>query len=642
MKDSIGPQTANVTPGPAPQTTRRPRYTATSAERVIIALFVAIPICCLLWMAIQWINYGIDLPYFDDWRDYFDGTTGSLNTRYLFMPANDTLYAVGKFLESLIFINFKGNSVVDQFLSMTTVLGLILFLQWILINIAIKDRLLAACAFSLTLFMLQPDSYWGRQNIAYHQALPLIFILAVVYILIASRWPWPIRSFVLFVLGILSGLAYTSGAFSLLALTATLIVCIAGNRRAYGELIPDAVALLCAAVITVIVQGYVLVYVQHGQVHSGTPWSLPNSPEFWFYMFGKVGRSLMLTGSHPLRSLLVVLFCLALAVTVAIASLRNVMTAETRHSVPARLGLISLLLFASVLFYLLMVAAGRTDLRPADISTPLQLFAFGFARFHFFWATLIWPWVFAGTIVMAMMLRPKKEAAIRIVAVVATGCVVVFTMAAGVFAHASYFRQTSDLTLRNGACLQAKLVAGGPIDCPTLYPRDMTLAYANAVKMGASFIRYFPPDLLESAPRNPTWNVLGKPIDSITVNNAKAEIRPGNLSLAAGKDVQMAFSVGQADDLHHCLAVRVETTVAVESPTIVQLFYRPWSGPAFSEANSRIRQIAAGNGITVRFLVIEPHGFRNEFRLDPVSDSQPAVVKELNVSCVLREAGTAG
>ncbi|TPI21853.1 hypothetical protein [Mesorhizobium sp. B4-1-1] len=641
MKHSIESQTANLELGAAAQTMPPSRNMATSAERIIISLFISIPICCLAWMAIQWIKYGIDLPYLDDWRDYFDGTTGSFNVRYLFTPENDTLYAVGKFLESLIFIDLKGNSVVEQFLSMVTVLGLILFLQWRLVNTVIKDRILAACAFSLTLFMLQSDSYWGRQNIAYHQALPLIFILTAIYILIMSRWPWPIRSFVLFALGTLSGLAYTSGAFSLLALSATLIVCIASNRRAYGELAPDASALLCAAVLTVTVQGYVLVFVQHGQVHSGTPWSLPNSAEFWFYLFGKVGRSLMLGGAHPLRSLLVTLICLALTVAVAIAGLRNVITAESRHSDSARLGLISLLLFASVFFYLLMVAAGRTDLRPANISTPLQLFAFGFARFHFFWATLIWPWVFAGAVVMALMLWPRKQEAIRVVAVAATGCIIVLTMAAGVFAHASYFRQTSDLTLRNGACLHAKLLAGGPIDCPTLYPRDMTLAYANAVKMGASFIRYFPPDLLESAPRNPTWNVLDKPTDSITISNAKAEIRPGNLSLSAGKDVQMAFSVGQPDDLHHCLAVRVESTIGVESSTIVQLFYRPSGAPAFSEANSRTRQIAAGNGNTVRFLVIEPHGFSNEFRLDPVSDNQPSIVKELNVSCVLKEASPA-
>ncbi|MCA0048030.1 hypothetical protein LB577_13870 [Mesorhizobium sp. B283B1A] len=643
MKRSVGPQTADLMLGVAPHAMRPPHHTPRPAERIIIALFIAIPIACLVWMAVQWVNYGIDLPYFDDWRAYFDGTSGSFSLKYLFTPANDTLYAVGKFLESLNFMIFKGNSVVDQLLSMTTTLGFLLLLQWTLLKSALDDRLLTACAFAFTLLMLQSDSYWGRQNIAYHQAVPLIFILGAVYILVVSPWPWPVRSFVLFVMGILSGLTYTSGAFSLLALAATLIVCIAINRRAFGDLIPDGVALFCASVITVIVQGYVLVFVQHGQVHTGTPWSLPNSPEFWFYLFGKVGRSLMLAGSDPLRSLLVVLLCMALAVTVAIAGLRNVKTAETRHSVPARSGLITLLLFASVFFYLLMVAAGRSDLRPANISTPLQLFAFGFARFHFFWATLIWPWVFAGAIVMATMLWPRKMGAIRIVAVVATSCVVVFTMAAGVFAHASYFRQTSDLTLRNGACLHAKLLIGGPIDCPTLYPRDMTLAYANAVKMGASFIRYFPPDLLERAPGNPTWNVLGKPIDGVTVSNAKAETRPGNqLNLSAGKDVQMAFSVGQAGDLHHCLAVRVDSTVGVENPTTVQLFYVPWGASTFSEANSRTRQIAAGNGNAVRFLVIEPHGFKNEFRLDPVSDSQPSVVKELNVSCVLREPGVAG
>ena len=121
----------------------------------------------------------IDLPFYDDWRAYIQGRAGLLDLGYLFTPENGTYYPVGKMLDAIAQRYLDGNSVAYQFLSMTIVLGSLLALQWRLLSFAMKDRLFAASAFSLTVFMLQPGSYWGHQNLAYHQAVPLLCLVAV-------------------------------------------------------------------------------------------------------------------------------------------------------------------------------------------------------------------------------------------------------------------------------------------------------------------------------------------------------------------------------------------------------------------------------------------------------------------------------
>ncbi len=50
----------------------------------------------------------------------------------------------------------------------------------------------------------------------------------------------------------------------------------------------------------------------------------------------------------------------------------------------------------------MLVAAGRTNFRPPEMHDLLEIFAHGFTRFHFFWATLIWPWVAAALLVLCL------------------------------------------------------------------------------------------------------------------------------------------------------------------------------------------------------------------------------------------------
>jgi hypothetical protein len=604
---------------------------ALSMERVATTIFVALPIACLCWMALQWLNHGIDLPYFDDWRDYASGNIASLSPAYLFRPANDTLYVVGKTLDALAFRVLRGNSVAYQFLSMTIVLGSLLALQWNLLKAGVPNRLLCAAAFSLTVLMIQPDSYWGLQNLAYHQALPLVFILTSIYVVTVAKWQWVARAGALFILGLLSGLTYISGAFAILAVALTLIACIAINRRAFLTLVPDAAALLLAGLVTTSAQAWVILFQQKGHIHTRTAWALPTDIDFWLYLFGKIGRSLMLPSRMPLISLIVVGAMFAIALSVAAVSLYRVSIAKGLNEGQTRASLTTLLLFASVFCYLLMVAAGRADLRGPAISTPLQIFSFGFIRFHFFWATLLWPWVFAG----AVQRWSEQSLIQRSMLAAAAGAIVIFATAQGAFSHNSYFRHASVQANANAECLRRALMAGGQIYCPRLYPTDMTQAYANAVSMGASFVRYFPPTLLGAKETTPSIDVLAQ---DYSIHNASYTNGARELALDAGSDVQLLFSLKDPDYLKGCLGLRLGAEVETGQPTLVQLFYQPGAWERFAPVNSRTIRLSTQTG-NLEFLVLSPKGFRNSFRFDPVLGSQSVIIHNLTMRCVLRKNG---
>ena len=148
-------------------------------------LFVAVPLLTLAYMAITILYLAVDIPAWDDWRQYQQGKAGAFDLAYLFRPANDTLYPVGKMLDSAAVQALAGNAVAYKFLSMTAVLGSLLWLQWRLLRSALNDRFLVACCFAATMFMLCPDTYWDFQYMAFHQAVPLVCILTSLVVIVA-------------------------------------------------------------------------------------------------------------------------------------------------------------------------------------------------------------------------------------------------------------------------------------------------------------------------------------------------------------------------------------------------------------------------------------------------------------------------
>lgn len=197
---------------------------ATALDWIPLRLFIGLPILLLVLMALSWLTHGIDVPMWDDWRDLAKKQAGSFDLKVLFEPANDTLYPVGRFLDALAFRILGGNAIAYQFLSMTLMLGLLLFFQWRLLRKCLDDRFAAAISFLLTCLMMQGGSYWGLQALAYHQALPAVCLLAILDMAIAGARSKITMSISAFLIGLVAGLTYISGAFAMFVAAVVLLL----------------------------------------------------------------------------------------------------------------------------------------------------------------------------------------------------------------------------------------------------------------------------------------------------------------------------------------------------------------------------------------------------------------------------------
>ena len=469
----------------------------------LIRLLLAIPALDLAYMALSWLVNGLDLPFFDDWRAYATGKVGSAEINYLFRPINDTQSPVGLALDAFAQRYLHGNAIAYQFISMTVVLGSLLALQWNLLKSAISNRLLAATAFGFTILMLQPGSYWGRENLAFHQAIPLVTLLTSYYVSfvadIALRW----RSLSLFLLGIVGGFTYISGAITtLVSGFAMLIASIWLNGHQRKTILASGIAMSLAGLISATSQFYAVVVMQAGRLNRPhLPIVLPDSGDFWMFFLGKVGRSLALPANQPVMSLTLVI--LGGVVISALAILAMKQMAVSRHdSASLRQPVIFLLfpcLLLSTIAYLGVVTAGRAGYRPAEIDSSMEVFSFGFTRFHFFWVTAIWPWCAAmlfwiggqriGSII------PSEKSRRLVIRTLAIAVVVLLGFMVHIFDHAAYFKSESQARQATINCLQEQIANGNGIQCQEFKwasLNDLASGYVLAKKLDTSFVRYFP------------------------------------------------------------------------------------------------------------------------------------------------------
>ena len=610
---------------------------STRREAAFAFLLSMAPIASLVLMVVGWLRHGLDLPYRDDWREYLSGKIASLDMQHLFRADNDTLSPVTRVLDALAQRYLGGNAIAYQSLSMVCVLGLLLWLQWKLLGKAVGDRFLAACAFSTTILMLQPDSYWGLQNLAYIQALPLVFLLAILCVAFHGPWRSGTKATASFLLGLLAGLSYISGAFATLAMSFVLLAACVVHRRLRKSIAAPAIGALASAVITVALQSWVILSVQHGKTHrADAPWALPLDADFWFYLFGKIGRSLMLPASWGTISL--VLCVAALGALVAFAAiLMRQPEAETEPDIAPGMippaitaSVIAFSLLAAIATYLCLVAAGRANLRPASVDGNLEVFRFAYHRFHFFWVTALWPWLAA----VAMIVGGAVARRSRVVPGAASACMVLFVVYQGGFSHFQAFHKITAARLSSDAtCLRRELAHGGHITCPTLAPYgDLSRAYAYAVRTEASFVRYFPP---QSAGTDPLSGPAFRPIlHPATVLNATASRPgPGRLELSGGRDPRVIFSAGMRGALGECLVLQVRATVTADYADRAQLFYRTPEEQKFSETHSIRIPVGRGPRV-VDFVAVSRAGFNDRLRLDPVANYQPSEVRDLSVRCL--------
>lgn len=598
-------------------------------------VLIALPILSLIFNAVSLLRFGVDMPYWDDWRQYYEGNMGRLDLSYLMTPANDTLYPVGLLLDSLAFRLLDGNTVAYQLLSLVSTLGSLLILQWRLLALCTNNGMVRACAFSLSILMLQPDTYWGLQNLAYHQAIPLVCVLGILNIALTKSIKLKYAIPTVAVLGFISGFSYISGAFATLSLCLSLFICYHFIDQTHKRmLLVSALSLAPAAIICTAMQVWVIVGIQHGTHLAGVGIAYPWESDFWYFLLGKVARSLMLSTETPALSFAITVSVLAITaacvLSIIIKTLKSRITAPL---LPHAFVLISLA--ATIFVYLLLVAAGRTNIRSELTQAPLDIFIFGFQRFHFFWVTLFWPWVIIHLIKDGANSNHSnlKAKLLTLLFVFAAVFTVVKTPALN---HSNFYRGLMLDRLEGVKCLQTKIQTSESLTCPELFPYDLLQALNNAKKAGASFVRaltYMPTPFAATNPaaffRTSDHN------EHVTVLNATYNRQIGDLTdISTTPDSQLYFSTSEPEKMQSCRTLEVTANLKALGPEVSQLYYLPLDNPQLSEINSKKSEIEKSDEFkTVSFILTSDSGFQDKLRFDPIMGSQKISIKGIEVRC---------
>lgn len=603
----------------------------------VLALFrfalIALPVISLLISVWSWLRFGVDIPVYDDWRQYNANDMGRLDLAYLLTPHNDTLYSFGLLLDSLAFRFLDGNTVAYQLLSLVAVLGGLLVLQWKLLSSCTNDKNVLAISFSFTLLMLQPDTYWGWQNLAYHQAVPLVCILGILALTLREKSASPASLLGVFLLASVSGLTYISGAFSVLALCLTFLTIGYLKRTPYTKnLINVGLSILLPALVTTGAQLWVIVEIQHGTHRADAPMAFPWESDFWLFMLGKVGRSLMLPMSYPRFSLLVTsLAAVLLIALVAIGFFKIIRNLDESKHKPF---IIIISLSAIIFVYLLLISAGRTNLRPEEVTSPEEIFIYGFYRFHFFWVTLLWPWV-ALLCLKTLRTRHATYAFALLTTTLALGIWSAAIASTTIMDNYSFYKSTMKQRTDGIACILEKIQQSNSVICPNIDLGDISKGIKNGRAAEASFSRTLPilPIPLGTDNPPPLFR-LSKEISTIKLTNTQKLEGAGTLNLLTQNDPNIIITVPATEDLSHCQTVNVAALMTASESSVAQIFYMTPQHLGYSEAYSSTTSVTASSAPQLlNFTINSSDGFEHEFRFDPVTASQKISIKELEVRC---------
>lgn len=615
-------------------------------------LLAAAPWLMLAASALCWLRFGVDMPFVDDWRAYADGTAGQWAPRLWFTATNNTIAPLGLALDALAQRVLGGNVIAYQFITLVLVLGGLLVCQWRLLRWALGDARLAALAFAATAFMLQSGSYWGEQNMAYHQALPLLWLLMALAIGLTSRASPTVVAVAALGLGVLAGLSYISGAVAALVLGGALWVVLAvAAVPGWAKPAADeahspfqaihvqsaralALGLLLAGLGTCALQAWAMA-ASADSLGSAIPKAWPTQAAFWAYALGKLGRALGLPVA-PLGwdALLVGALWLAAVAALAALAVRLVQLALRRtgqvsqanmpdghtRSLLARVALVALPLAAMLAVYLMLVAHGRANFRDAGVQTSWQVYQFGYGRFHHFWLTLIWPWVIAA---LAALLAwrasvapaalaasaPSNQQAVsgalrRIFLPISAILMVILSIGAArsVFNVAEHYRSAAQFRADQWLCLTQQWGSGAPIRCPIFDLPDATGALLYAQHIGASFTRYLPLDANVPGRELARWSfAAGLPQLGTDERLADVQATPTASGhwLRTGSDAQWVLRLNGAatQALAQCQVLDVAVQVQASRAGGMQLFFRPQASTGFSEAQSRTQALQPPAGL---------------------------------------------
>lgn len=593
-----------------------------SNVRIIITrLLILIPFILLIFNGLVWLRWGIDVPYWDDWRT-IEQDLGSFILSDLFLPANDTISPVGKFFESIFAMYMSYNIIAHQLITMIFLLGTILLSSYYIFD---KSHLLWGLSFVLFIFILQPGAYWGLQTIAYHQAIPIAAILASLAVTISGRFSSILHTVIIAALGIISGFAYTSGAFAVLAAAIVSWICAARSDPAASRRLWQAcIGYTIAAVITVPAQLWVILVYQHGAIHIATvPWTLPWDWEFWAFMFGIMARSVRFPflPSWPLITLSAGIAVFAAILFAAFLALKTILSFNEEQPGERRSAYVLLCLVGAVGLYVFMVVVSRASLGGSPTNTWIDYLARGGIRFHFFWVSVLIPFVAA---MLSRKLIPQTYQTTPVLLIVGA-ITILYACLAGVFTSNSYFKSVADTTQRPGiACIQRKLSSKDPVICDTLYPGDMSNAIMRARAMDLSFTRYlsFPERTIE-------FSMKGYSGGDLKVKASQ------NFEMEGMFDPQVQFTVSTNSlwNFGQCQNFTVSGQLNAQNPDTMQFFFLNKGQDSYSEDSSRAFSYQGGVWSQFEFSVQNRDGFSPSFRIDPGGTAQSYQIQNLSLTC---------
>ena len=604
---------------------------------------VTLPLLMLAANLVSWLRWGTDLPYLDDWRAYDERNALSFAAHRLFEPINNTISPLGLALDALAQRWLGGNPLPYQSITMLVVLGGLMWLQWRLLGWVLRDKTAQAVAFALTFFMLQAGTYWGEQNLAYHQALPPLALLAAVLLTWRGGMASPVRFALTVLLGLAAGLSYISGAIAALVMGACLWGLVVALRQSAGQHLMSrawtgAAALTLAGALTTALQiGLTRRAGQRVQILELT-W--PDAWEFWVYLLGKIGRGSGRAFACLALEVAWVCALVALLVAALVWLALNLYRRPRRSASLQRLTLVALPLIAMVLAYLALIALGRAGYRDAEVDTAAAVFRFAYQRFHFFWVTLLFPWLAA---IWLAFLRTSRQSAVRRghvpVAVVTLLLACGLGFGRGVFKVDEGYKSASAYRATEIRCIARQLGTDSPITCPgfdLMGITDLTRAYEYARDIDASFVRHFP--IVARDRLGTEWTRWQRVGDRAAVRWYDAT------SMAEG------WWVGGADPRAvvalpattlspaRCLTMGVRLELKTRQSGYAQVFYRRLGETAYQEPNSVSRSYRPdSNGeVSLEFVVESPSGFEPELRIDPSGSGGQWQITDMRIACRLR------
>ena len=443
-------------------------------SRVSKAIAIVCVLLAFLFMTHSAIKYGLFLPNMDDWRYFSPGVMNWDEGFSPFTPINDTISAVPFLLDQIIFRAIGYDFRSARLLSF----GWVALYLWLVLKISnlISDKVFASVSILLAIFALRVGGYWDYPTyIAYHQALPLIFCIGIIY-LTAKRFfdDEKAKRFHLFgiaALAMFACLSYISGAVAVLALAGAYLLMASCSNAYKNSVLYTGVVLGIVGVLGFLFQFLMVSAVQgdllsHSHARSNV---FPNDSRFWFFAFGILAKSIGSDGVGFVVNFVVVPLIFVGIAGVAAFGLFKFCRFD-KYEGEKEDGIAELICIPAlfVLFgYVFVVSFGRGGFLPGGFDFREISIAKG--RFHFWWVSALIP-------LLIFSIYPFFKNSIRsCVALSVISIYLIFQFIQySTFDWNGRFLALAEVEEKGVECLEQKMsMQDTPVVCVDLHPSDI-------------------------------------------------------------------------------------------------------------------------------------------------------------------------